>query len=118
MTVIKKPLVYVAGPYTHPDPVENTHKAIRAGIALQETGLCAIIIPHLSMLAHVVSPRPPSFWYELDLDQIAHADALYLLPGESWGADREVERAHELDIPVFEQHHELMTWLMDLTEDE
>lgn len=28
---MRKPLVYVAGPYTNPDPVENTHTAIQVG---------------------------------------------------------------------------------------
>lgn len=108
-----KPLVYVAGPYTHPDPVVNTHNTIKAGMALWETTLCAVIIPHLSLLAHVVQPRDVDYWYELDIDQLAHCDALYRLPGSSSGTDKEVEFAEAQRIPVFLERELLIAWLED-----
>jgi nucleoside 2-deoxyribosyltransferase len=100
MNAKDKGLAYVAGPYTHPDPVENTHNAIRAGMLLREAGYCPVI-PHLSLLAHIVCPRPPEFWYEWDLRLMDRCDFMLRLPGESWGADREEEYAAEIGIAVY-----------------
>ena len=106
-----KPLVYVAGPYTSPDPVENTHNAILVGMDLSKTGLAAVIIPHLSMLAHMVTPEPYQFWLDFDLDQLRHCHALFRMAGDSSGADAEVAKAHEWGIPVFTNYDELLQWL-------
>lgn len=95
-----KPLIYVAAPYSS-SPVANTRAAIVAGMALWETGLAAVIVPHLTMLADLVEPRDLETWYQFDLDQLAHADALWRLTGASTGADLEVAFANDLGIPVF-----------------
>lgn len=108
---MSKPLVYIAGPYTNPDPVENVHRAIKAGMDLYRTGQCAVIIPHLSMTAQLVEPHDVDFWYEFDLTQLAHCDALFRLPGDSTGADNEVAFAIEQHIPVFALRSELYAWL-------
>jgi len=92
--------VYVAGPYTHPDPVENTHKAIGAADALAEVGHIPFV-PHLTLLWHMVSPHPLQFWYDHDMGWLEVCDALLRLPGPSTGADAEVARATELGIPVY-----------------
>lgn len=84
-----KPLVYIAGPYTHPDPVENTHKAVRAAEQIEALG-CDVVIPHLSLLWHAISPAPIERWYERDLAVMHRCDALVRLPGKSTGADAEV----------------------------
>jgi hypothetical protein len=96
-----KPLVYIAGPYTHPDPVENTRRAIERGMSIYDAGLAVVEIPHLTMLVHFLEPRPIEFWYAFDIDKLAHCHALYRLPGASSGADKEVAEAHALDMPVF-----------------
>jgi hypothetical protein len=107
-----KPLIYLAGPYTHPDPVENTHRAIKAGMGLWETGKVAVIIPHLSLAAHLVAPRDLDYWYAFDIDQLAHCQALYQLDGPSRGVEREVAYAREHRIPVFGENErdQLLTW--------
>ena len=113
-----KPLVYVAAPYSKPDPVENTHRAIKAGLALYDSGLVVPLIPHLSLAAHLVEPRPVDYWYALDIDQLAHCDALLRLPGASTGADREVYFASSIhrfscgkvDIPVFYEANAVLDW--------
>lgn len=96
-----KPLVYLAGPYTHPDPVLNTRRAIELGDLLCGAYACAVIIPHLSIVRHLVAPRPVEDWYRLDLDLIEHCDAVVRFPGESVGADRETDHATGLGLPVF-----------------
>lgn len=96
-----KPLAYVAGPYTHPDPVLNTRRAVDLGDRLDRLGF-AVVIPHLSLLWHLVSPQAdPEVWYRRDLDVLAHCDLLVRFPGESSGADREVVFAIENGLDVF-----------------
>jgi nucleoside 2-deoxyribosyltransferase len=99
----KRPLIYIAGPYTNPDPVQNTHEAIRFGLQVYKDTGCPVIIPHLTMTAHLVEPHEVAFWYEFDLEQLAHCDAVFRMPGRSTGADAEVTEAQRLGIPVYEQ---------------
>lgn len=102
-----KPLVYVAGPYTHPDPVQNTNAAIHFATNLYETKLVVPIIPHLSLLWHLVCPRPYEFWTTYDLEIMRTCDAVFRMPGESAGADTEVAEA---TVPVFTDRQALLDW--------
>jgi hypothetical protein len=104
-----KPLVYIAGPYSQPDPCENTHNAILAADRLIDC--CAPIIPHLSHFWHTMSPKPYEFWLELDLVYLAHCAALLRLPGDSSGADAEIAKARGWSIPVFYSEDDLRAWL-------
>jgi hypothetical protein len=98
--VIIRPLVYIAGPYTHPDPVMNTRAACFAGDELAEMG-AAPIVPHLTMLWHTISPQPLDVWYERDIALLAHCHAIVRLPGSSTGADREWREAERIGMPMF-----------------
>ena len=95
-----KPLVYIAGPYSHPDPVLNTRNACQVADRLVEAG-AAVIVPHLSLLWHAISPAPVDEWYRRDLDVLAHCHAVAWLPGASKGADAEVAFAENRGIPVY-----------------
>ena len=103
--------VYIAGPYTNTDPVVNTRRAISAGEAVRGRGHTPFI-PHLTLFWHLVYEHEAQFWYDYDLEWLAVCNALIRLPGDSLGADKEVDRAKELGIPVytmrefFEQHGE------------
>lgn len=105
-----KPLVYIAGPYSKPDPVLNTRRAIDAGMRLWDTGKATPLIPHLSLLAHLVSPRPEETWYALDLEQLGRCDAVWRLPGESVGADAEELHASGRGIPVLDSFDAILGW--------
>lgn len=94
-----KRLVYVAGPYTAPDPVLNVRRAIFVADQLVEAGF-AVIVPHLTMLWHMVSPQDPDTWYARDLDVLEHCDLLVRFPGKSKGADQEAKFAQAHDIPT------------------
>jgi len=107
---LDRPLVYVAAPYTRPDPVENTHRLIKAVDELIDDGLVTPMAPHLTLLWHLVSPRPLEFWYAYDLATLVRCDALYRVVGESSGADREVAFALDRGIPVFYARDELYEW--------
>lgn len=106
-----KPLVYLAAPYTNPDPVVNTHSVIEVATKLVEDGRVTPIVPHLSMLWHLVTPRPLEFWYAYDLEVMARCDYVLRLAGSSKGADAEVEEAMRLDIPVFYDEDELLGYV-------
>jgi hypothetical protein len=109
-----KPLVYIAGPYTAPDPVTNTRKAISAGMSIYDTGLAIVEIPHLTLFVHFLDPRPVHDWYMFDYDKLEHCNALYRLGGKSSGADNEVRLALRLELPVFCEEdgdmHRLLAW--------
>lgn len=96
-----KPLVYVAGPYTHPDPVHNTNRAINFAEWLEDNFDVGVVIPHLSLAWHLVRPAPVDVWYARDLHLLERCDAVFRFAGESTGADREVHHARALDIVCF-----------------
>ncbi len=106
-----RPLVYLAGPYSKPDPVENTHRVILEANKLLDDGRVTPHVPHLTHLWHLVSPRPIEFWYEYDLALLVRCDAVLRMPGDSTGADREVDVAEELRIPVFHSRESLYQWI-------
>lgn len=98
---MSKPLIYIAGPYTHPDPVQNTHHAIKVGEFVERTFDCGIVIPHLNLLWDMVKPAPVETWYARDLHILERCDAVYRMEGASKGADAECEHAATFAIPVF-----------------
>lgn len=101
--------VYVAGPYTKPDPCANTNRAVAVGHELWELGFVPFV-PHLSHFWHTMIPRPYQDWLDYDLVWLAECDAVLRLPGESSGAEVEVRAANEQGIPVFTSIEELKLW--------
>jgi Domain of unknown function (DUF4406) len=96
-----KPLVYVAGPVTSA-PLENTHAALVFGAGLIDTGLVAPVMPHLTCFWQMVTPRSYETWLAYDAEILRRCDALLRLPGASPGADREVELARRMQLPIFD----------------
>ena len=107
---MSKPLVYLAAPYAIPDPPENTNKVIQIANLLVEDGVVWPLVPHLSLLWHLVTPRSVDFWYEYDLVLLARCDALMRLPGKSTGADAELVFAREHGMPIFHEVPEVYRW--------
>lgn len=92
--------VYVAGPYTRPDPVANTHQIVKFADRLQALGYHPVV-PHVSLLWHLICPHEDvEFWYEHDLYDLARCDVVIRVPGPSSGADKEVQFAIDNGIPV------------------
>ena len=110
MDHLHRPLVYVAGPYTHPDPVQNTHNAVRVAERIQSTVLVTAFVPHLNLLWHAIIPHDNDYWYEYDIAFLARCDALLRIPGDSVGADNEVEFARHEMIDVFDDVDKLLEW--------
>ena len=107
-----KPLVYIAGPITTPNPMHNTHETLRIAAEILDRGLVLPFVPHLTVLWDIVVPRPYEEWMGYDFGVIEHCNALLRLSGESLGADREVEHAAHLNIPTFFNHHDLYAWVL------
>lgn len=64
-------------------------------------------IPHLTVYADTIKPRPEPDWVQLDLDWLLKCDALLRLPGFSIHGDKEVEFALNHFIPVYHSIEEL-----------
>lgn len=107
---VLRPLVYVAGPYTSPDPVLNTNLTIQVAGRLIDQGAVTPVIPHLTLLWHAIQPRGIDFWYEYDLAVLARCDAVFRIPGASTGADKETSFAESRGIPVFNDEDLLNQW--------
>ena len=107
---VDRPLVYIAGPYIHPDCVENTHKTIKVAERLEATGIMTPYIPHLSLLWHIVAPHDADFWYDYDLAILNRCDALFRIPGQSTGADNEVIFAEAHEIEAYYEINDLIAW--------
>lgn len=103
---MKPKRIFVAGPYTSGDVAQNVRNAVLAANLLTQVGYIPYV-PHLTHFWHLLCPHPIGFWYHLHLDWLEACDCLLRLPGESIGADREVERALELGIPVYLKIHDL-----------
>lgn len=95
-----KPKIYVAGPYTKGDVILNVRHAVEVGDYIVSLGGVPYV-PHITMLWHTISPHDIDFWYDYDLEWLKSCSALYRIEGESTGADREVDHARSLSIPVF-----------------
>ncbi len=127
--------IYIAGPITKGDLVDNINQASQTFERLTLAGLNPFC-PHWSCFsgpatrevittddggqyAAVVAPagaQPTSLthadWLRVDLAYVAVCDAVFRLPGESKGADQETAFARENRIPVFEDETELMRWAL------
>lgn len=97
-------LVYVAGPYTAPDPAVNVRRAIDAAERLIAVGHTPYV-PHLCHVWHLISPHEYRYWISYNLKVLEKCDALLRIPGDSPGAEEEVVHAKLLGIPVY---HRLM----------
>jgi hypothetical protein len=100
--------IYVAGPISS-DPMGGARRAMEAGAELMAGGLVPFV-PHLSILWEISHPRSYEEWMSWDFAWLSRCDALYRVPGKSSGADREVEFARELGIPVFFEVVEAVAW--------
>lgn len=98
--------VYIAGPYTKDDTVFNIHTAVTVANHLSSLGFTPFV-PHLTGFWHFLYPHSYEFWMKYDAEWLLACDTVLRIPGESTGADREVEMAKENDIPVFYSVEEL-----------
>lgn len=91
--------IFISGPYSG-NTEENVNRAIGAGEFLREHGALPFI-PHLYHFWDENYQHDYEYWMEQCLEWLKICDAVLRLDGESSGADREVELANRLGIPVF-----------------
>jgi len=101
--------VYIAGPYTKPEPILNVRRVLEVADELLEAGHVPFV-PHLYHFWHFLSPKPYQTWMDLDFAWLESCDAMIHLPGESSGADAEEAMAAGLEIPIFESVEEFLAW--------
>lgn len=89
---------YVAGPLTGDTP-ENVRLAALAGQAIRDAGGFEFV-PHDSVFRHQATPRSWGAWVDWCLGWVDRCDVVVRLPGESKGADLEVQHAKLHGVPV------------------
>jgi nucleoside 2-deoxyribosyltransferase len=101
------PLIYISGPFSHPDPVhgtqENILKASRVTLECCRAGW-ATFCPHKNTAGFQhVQDVPYQFWMDMDLEILSRCDAVLLIEGwaNSPGASREFKFAQAHGIPFF-----------------
>jgi hypothetical protein len=102
--------IYVAAPLsgvTNGDRHENIERAVKAGAALLDKGHNPYV-PHLTASLDHYTNNDLTYeqWMEFDDEWLACCDAfLYLAP--SPGADRELERAKELGLVIYDDINDI-----------
>jgi len=105
-TPSSKQCIYISGPYTLPNPQRNVANAIKVADKVLEMGLIPFI-PHLSYYWDEISPKDWKVWIDMDKAWLLACGAVLRMPGESKGADLEVEWAKKHGIPVYTSFKEL-----------
>lgn len=101
--------VYIASPYTKGDIAVNVKAQIDCVDKLMNLGF-APFAPLYSHFQHMAHPRPYEDWIKVDKEWVLACDCVLRLPGESSGADREVELAIPNRKPVFYSIRTLVKW--------
>lgn len=91
--------IYIAGPYTKPDPAVNVNRAMKFWHRLADVGLYPYC-PHLTHFLHLSDPQPYEEWLRHDFYWLTKCDIFIRMFGESAGADREQSLAERLGKPV------------------
>ena len=100
-------LVYISGPMSKGDRIQNLADGLKAYRALVKAGY-APMCPHLSFLIADMIPQDHATWLGIDLPWVAISHAVLRLHGESVGADMEVAAARHVGVPVYTEMHELI----------
>lgn len=106
-----RPIVYLSGPITKGNRNDNLHQFNEAHRRTIDLGF-APINPGITMLLPFAwqEEYPHSTWIDCDLPLVAASHIVLRLPGESVGADMEVDFALNLDMPVVHDLDELAKW--------
>lgn len=117
---MRKPVVYVASPYTKGDPAINTHFQCKMFDELLTDGVVLPVVPLWSHFQHLVFPRHYTDWTNYDLGILHKMDACLRLTArhetldycvsDSSGADGEVAYCREIGVPVFFTIPTLYEW--------
>lgn len=100
----RKPLVYLAGPCTVLAIGSSSHllNAVSVADKLLDCGFTPLVPNALTHIWQMIAFRDRATWLAYAAQLMRRCDAVLRLEGESEGADREVELARELGIPVYD----------------
>lgn len=115
-------MIYLASPYSHPDPLIMKTRFL---LAEQVVGLCTSAGMHVySPIVHyheiarkIILPTDFNFWKSINFDMIRRADAVYVLNiegvHESKGVKAETQFAKLCGMPIYgiSDDGELSSWL-------
>lgn len=117
----RKPVVYIASPYTSGDPAINTHFQCRIFDQLLGDGKVLPVAPLWSHFQHTLFPRPYADWIAYDQAMLPLYDAClrlyskhegtHYIQFDSKGADAEVDAFHAMGKPIFYTIEELYEWV-------
>ena len=101
---MEKKYVYIASPYSIGDMAFNVRRQINCAEEIMKYSQQYNIYPYVPLMSHfhqMFYVHNYEFWMDQDFAWLERCDFLLRLNGESSGADREVERAEELSIPIY-----------------
>lgn len=103
--VVKKKIIYVAGPYSGKDEnavFENIITARKHALELWRKGWI-VICPHTNSLFMGGAGLPDKEFVDRDLEIVSRCDAIYMLPGweKSEGAIRELTEAKKDGLEIY-----------------
>lgn len=93
-------IIYISAPYSIGDTDANIDRACLAGDEILKKGHTPFI-PHTMQRWHKVSPKSYAEWLKIGMAYMGTCDAVLRLPGESKGADLEVEQAKEWRMLIY-----------------
>lgn len=105
--------IYVSGPISRGDMVNNIRQAIDASNILVSHGFIPFV-PHLSHFWNLMNPLPYETWIKMDLEWIKVCDAILRLPGLSNGGDIEVGFSESHGMPIFYDVQSLIDYFSKL----
>ena len=118
---MKKPIIYIASPYSKGDQAINTHFQCKIFNRLMDDGKVWPVAPLWSHFQHTLFPRSYSDWIEYDKALLHLYDACLRLNAEindlnysesdSSGADSEVDYFKSVGKPVFSSIDSLYKWV-------
>ncbi len=100
--------VFVSGPYTKGDVGANVAEAVACADYLLRKRFVPFV-PHIAHFWHMMHQHDYEDWMKWDIAWLHKCNALLRIPGDSKGADREVNFAIELGIPVYYDMDELLS---------
>lgn len=120
----RKPVVYIASPYTKGDPVINTHFQCRIFDQLLTDQLVLPVAPLWTHFQHLLYPRPYQDWIKYDQETLFMYDCCLRLEAvcdrtgyredHSSGADAEVAAFQAQGKPVFFSIEALYAWVRQM----
>jgi nucleoside 2-deoxyribosyltransferase len=114
---MRKPQIYMAGPYRLPNRDVNRKLAVAAGKRVRDTLDVVASVPHNDLLEQMQFDEPDEYYLAATLDLMRCCDAVYRFSdGFSAGSDAEVAEAYRLKIPVFFNEADLAQWVSEWKE--